>query len=390
MNGKLEIEESEAQAIRIIFDKYANTEMGANGIAKYLARQGIGKIPRQLGTNPLFDAHGIRLMLENPVYCGKIAFGRRKTEKVTGTRDQYHIVKQNNYILCDGAHEAIVDEDTWEKVQEKRKAQAQKYEHVNKGKDEKIHLLSGLLVCPICGAGMYGNKTVKRKDGKQPKAYFYYGCKHRRMTRGHACTFNKQLQEEKLDAAVAEVISKLVSNPRFAAMIQKKINMKVDTSEIEAEIANIQKQLGQYMGTKRSLEKQIDSLNVEDRHYDRKLSDLQDRLDKMYDNIDDTEEELAACKARKKAVEAEKLTGDNVYKILIYFDKLYKAMEDADKRELLSALIDEIQVYETEQESGQWLKSIKFKLPVIEEEMSISLDNGEHVETVVLMSRTEK
>ena len=138
------------------------------------------------------------------------------------------------------------------------------------------------------------------------------------MLQGHSCTFNKQLQEEKLDNAVAEVISKLVSNPKFADMMQKKINMKVDTTEIETEIANLQKQLGQYIGTKRSLEKQIDSLDVEDRHYDRKLSDLQDRLDKMYDNIDDMEKSIAVCRDRKKAIEAEKLTGDNVYKVLIY------------------------------------------------------------------------
>ena len=116
------------------------------------------------------------------------------------------------------------------------------------------------------------------------------------MLQGHSCTFNKQLQEEKLDNAVAEVISKLVSNPKFADMMQKKINMKVDTTEIETEIANLQKQLGQYIGTKRSLEKQIDSLDIEDRHYDRKLSDLQDRLDKMYDNID--EKSIAVCPDR--------------------------------------------------------------------------------------------
>jgi len=95
-------------------------------------------------------------------------------------------------------------------------------------------------------------------------------------------------------------------------MMQKKINMKADTTEIEMEIANLQKQLGQYIGTKRSLEKQIDSLDVEDRHYDRKLSDLQDRLDKMYDHIDDMEKSITVCRDRKKAIEAEKLTGDNI------------------------------------------------------------------------------
>lgn len=132
----------------------------------------------------------------------------------------------------------------------------------------------------------------------------------------------------------------------------------------------------------------LDSLDIEDRHYDRKLSDLQDRLDKMYD-YEDTESKLADCKDRKKSIEAEKLTGDNVYKILIYFDKLYATMEDADKRALLCALVDEIQVFEEKQANGQWLKSIKFKLPIIEKDMKLSLDNDEHVKTVVLMSRVE-
>ena len=165
--------------------------------------------------------------------------------------------------------------------------------------------------------------------------------------------------------------------------------MKVDTTEIETEISNLQKQLGQYIGTKRSLEKQIDSLDVEDRHYDRKLSDLQDRLDKMYDNIDDMEKSIAVCRDRKKAIEAEKLTGDNVYKVLIYFDKLYAVMEEADKRDLLSALIDEIQVYEEEQANGQWLKSIGFKLPIIDSKMNLNLDKDSHVETVVLIQRKD-
>ena len=36
---------------------------------------------------------------------------------------------------------------------------------------------------------------------------------------------------------------------------------------------------------------------------------------------------------------------------------------------------------------GQWLKSIRFKLPIIENDLSIDLDNGEHVETVCLLTR---
>ena len=48
----------------------------------------------------------IRAILKNPVYCGKIAFGRRKLEKIHGTRNEYHQVPQENYLLVDGLHEA--------------------------------------------------------------------------------------------------------------------------------------------------------------------------------------------------------------------------------------------------------------------------------------------
>ncbi len=73
--------------------------------------------------------------------------------------------------------------------------------------------------------------------------------------------------------------------------------------------------------------------------------------------------------------------------MLIYFDKLYSVMEDFEKRQLLEALISEIQIHEEQQPNGQWLKSIKFKLPIIDEDMTLSLDNDSHVETVALLSR---
>ena len=99
VDGKLMINEEEAEAIRVIYDQYVHTDIGANGIAKYLENHGIRKIPRQNGKNPLFDAHLIRLILKNPVYYGKIAYGRRKMEKVRGTRNEYKLVEQISYLL---------------------------------------------------------------------------------------------------------------------------------------------------------------------------------------------------------------------------------------------------------------------------------------------------
>ena len=97
VNGKLEINEEEAVAVRTIYDQYVNTDIGSNGISKYLENHGIRKIQRQNGKNPLFDAHLVRLILKNPVYCGKIAYGRRKTEKVHGTRNEALIAEIQIY-----------------------------------------------------------------------------------------------------------------------------------------------------------------------------------------------------------------------------------------------------------------------------------------------------
>lgn len=391
VNGKLEINEEEAVAIRTIYDQYVNTDIGSNGISKYLENHGIRKIQRQNGKNPLFDAHLVRLILKNPVYCGKIAYGRRKTEKVHGTRNEYRLVEQDNYLLVDGLHEAIVSEEVWNAAQAKLIAQAKKYEHINKGKDERTHLLSGIVKCPICGVGMYGNKSIKyKKDGSKYKDFFYYGCKHRNMQRGHKCDYKKQIREELLDDAVAEVIVKLVSNPHFAEMMQEKINMKVDTTAIDQEIANYEKQLRQNYSTKSKLMEEIDNLDPDDRHYIRRKSDLDDRLYRMYDKIEELESQLIDARAKKTSIEAEKITGDNIYKVLIYFDKLYFAMNDVERRQLIEALIEEIQIYEERKPNGQWLKSIRFKLPIIEKDLSIGLDNDNHVETIVELSRKTK
>ncbi len=130
---------------------------------------------------------------------------------------------------------------------------------------------------------------------------------------------------------------------------------------------------------------EIDSLDPDDKHYIKRKADLDDRLYKMYDKIEDTENLLIEARAKKMAIEAEKLTADNIYKVLIYFEKLYAVMDEQEKRQIMESLISEIHIYKERQPNGHRLKSIKFKLPIIEEDMEMSLDNDTHVETVVLL-----
>ena len=62
-------------------------------------------------------------------------------------------------------------------------------------------------------------------------------------------------------------------------------------------------------------------------------------------------------------------------------------MYEAEKREFLSQLVDNVQIYEERKENGQWLKSIEFKLPIIGKEFALSLDNDTQNETVCLLTR---
>ena len=121
--------------------------------------------------------------------------------------------------------------------------------------------------------------------------------------------------EEMLDASVAEVISKLVSNPKFSDLIRNKINMEVDTSALDQEIENYKIQLRKLYHNKDTILSDMDSLDYEDKHYQRRKTDLENHLYKTYDKIDDAEDLLVSAKAKKRSLLADKITGDNIYVI---------------------------------------------------------------------------
>ena len=88
--------------------------------------------------------------MDNPVYCGKIAYGRRTKEKVKGTKNDYQMKRNDDYILTEGQHKGIVSEEVWEKAHAKRLRTGVK--QPSKIGRDRVHLLSGLLKCPVCGS----------------------------------------------------------------------------------------------------------------------------------------------------------------------------------------------------------------------------------------------
>ena len=52
-------------------------------------------------TIPGFSRDFVKNVLYNPVYMGKIAYGRRRTEKKQGTRNEMHVVEPVSYTHLD-------------------------------------------------------------------------------------------------------------------------------------------------------------------------------------------------------------------------------------------------------------------------------------------------
>ncbi|MGN1443081.1 MAG: recombinase family protein [Acutalibacteraceae bacterium] len=391
--GELKIAEDEAETIRLIFDQYVHTNMGVAGIAKYLNQHGIAKKKRQNGTLDSFSAHFIKQVIQNPVYCGKIAFGRRKTEKINGARNEYHVVKQSEYPVYDGIHEAIVSVEDWESAQKKFKKLSKKREKLYNLEHE--HLLSGILRCPVCGAAMYGNVNRKRKpDGTIYKDSFYYACKHRMNIDGHRCDYHKQWTQTRINGAVEEIIEKLVSNPAFEKALCEKINTRVSTDGLEEELLVLEKQLNQLVLSKRKLASQIDALDVTDRHYDEKYGDMQKRLYAFYDEIEAVEEKTKEIQTRIASIKEEKISGENIYLFLHYYGTMYKEFTDAEKKKFFNTLIESVEIFKEEQPDGRLLKCINFKFPVFydrkENVTHICWDGETTVECIACLEKAEK
>ena len=391
VNGYLIIEEDEMEIIRIIFDKYLNTSMGAIAITEYLNSNGYKKKLRQNNTLDYFTENFVSKVLDNAVYCGRITYGKRTMEKVIGTRNEYRQVRKDDYIDVKGIHEGIITEEEWAQVQIKRKSMAAYQPKTHSLEHE--HILSGLLKCPKCGGPMYGNvNRKKKKDGSSYKDYFFYRCQRRKVIDGKKCDYKRQWSEELIDDAVSELICSLVTKPKFEEHLRKKVGDKIDTKELESEIEYLKKQIQSKKNAKERLGMEIDRLDETDRLYELKYEDMQGRLYKLYEDIDEMEEKVQVLQRRIDNIMRQKISGDQVYEFLLAFDRLYKELSDVDKKKFMNTFVERIEIYEEKQTSGQVLKKIRFRFPIYfngEEIDEISWDNDATVETVCLLSKLQ-
>ena len=98
-----------------------------------------------------WSVSSIKDILSNPTYIGKIVWNRRKEKK--STRNGKIIIsrpRNHDYLTYNGLHEPIIELDTWNLVQEKRKHNVPKVVHNNVIQNPLV----GLVFCEKCGKPM--------------------------------------------------------------------------------------------------------------------------------------------------------------------------------------------------------------------------------------------
>lgn len=329
-------------------------------------------------------------VLDNPVYIGKITYGKSTTERVKGTRDEYHRVQVEDYMVTDGRHEAIIDGELWTAAQERRKETGVKWNKTHSLDHE--HLLSGLVICPVCGKGFAG--TVRRRKNKKTGEYkddFYYRCQHRKkIDEEHFCDFKPSINQSEFNREVENVILDMAANEQWKEFVLRKMSERVDVSTLETEREQLKKHLRQVIGAKTKLTDMLDKLDVSDKHYDRKYQDMQDRLDNLYDKASELEDTIADIDSQINGAYEKQITAKQLYKILANFDRLYYRLTDLEKKEFLRGFIESVEIYPEKLDNGRMLKQINFNFPVYydgEVGKEIRLLNENTVESIVLLSK---
>jgi len=298
--------------------------------------------------------------------------------------------RNDDYILTEGQHKGIVSEEVWEKAHAKRLRTGVK--QPSKIGRDRVHLLSGLLKCPVCGSPMYTNKHAwTNKDGTYKEIY-YYVCSRNRMVRGKHCEYKAMLKKTDIEPMVIEAIREIVRNEEYAQAIKKRIGVQIDTKAVDKELEGYQAKLKEVDLNKTRLEREIDSLPADAKYRERKLHDMTLRLDSLYDVIVELEEKIEDARLRRDAIKQQAITLENIYKIMVNFDCVYNIINDEEKRNVVTALIKEIEIYRND-ESEYPLKRIGLNFPVFKdggEVTELLWDKGNTVETVVLMSRDKE
>lgn len=347
----MQVEPAEAEIVKLIFDKYIQDDGTLNGVAIWLNDNGYTRISK--GEEKPFTYDFIVNVLDNPIYHGKLNYNRRTNLK--GVKR-----KPKDAIEVDGIHEAIVSDELWQQVRDKREACSSNNDKVDE--PERVSLLSGLIKCPACGNGLIAskNKHVNKNRGGHYKTIHYYSCRYYRRSAGRACGFKHTYNQAKIDSAVYEIVSNLGNHPAFEEAMSKAYGGDESIEGYEKRMKELRKDLYHQEHEKNRLGEELDNLDVLSDDYDSDYERIQGEIDDIYDRI----ESLKRLKKKYKEAQKGIRSVDGIRTILQNFSKFFGKMTCEEQRELYRHFIERIEVYPEEQEDRRVLKSVYFRFPV--------------------------
>lgn len=397
-SGKLEINENEAEIVKVIFDKFVNESLSPDKISKFL-NDHYKRIPVQKHDKNLFTSNFVRKILDNETYCGYIVYGKTRSVQDKKDRSKVHRVKNDEYIKSVGTHTPLISSEIWNIACSKRQASKEQHRKNKTRCTDHTYPLSGLIVCPDCGCKMNGYSSSKKNPNKggMYKTTFAYKCRNNKSQRGYVCGFNRQLNEESMCNAVLEIIHRISSNDKFKVLISEKIGASVDVSELQKQKQNYEKNIRSANRTIENLGYQLDSLDFDDELYAVQYDDLNNRrlnamkrLVELQRNIESVEQQISTIKENQ-------LTKDAIYTLLLNFESLFNKFDAEEKKRCLHEMIDSIEIRKDLGSGKQGridystvITAVKFKFPINikdDELTDIYLTNENRVETVALLAK---
>ena len=172
----------------------------------YLNQKYILKLVR---ISKVWNTDMIDMILKNENYVGNSVQGKRK--RISHKTHNMVRIAEDDWIIYNNHHKAIIDKDTFNKVQQLLKVP--KRNKTSNGED----ILSGYFKCKDCGESMYIKKG-KNKD--------YYYCKSY-LTNG-ICT-NHSIEKNKLyDEILKQMNLKRVENKEIKKLTRNRIVKYID------------------------------------------------------------------------------------------------------------------------------------------------------------------
>ncbi|MBP3360944.1 MAG: recombinase family protein [Clostridia bacterium] len=195
--GKLVIVPEEAEMVRMIFDLYANENMGVRKIAKAITDSGY----RNTNGNP-FSFSSVKGILVNPKYKGY--YCGHKTHKIDFRHNDVKYLPPDEWVIYKDNEKVppIVSPELWDKANRKLKERSSKMTSENKTSYQNKYLYSGRIVCGEHGT-CYHHTVYKYKSGNKE----LWACKE--YGNGNKCR-NPIIYTSELDAVMREVYNQVV------------------------------------------------------------------------------------------------------------------------------------------------------------------------------------